>query len=99
MKQADLENERRLFKRDEEIYHQLKNVQKGLEAKRDRLLQKADEKKDDRNALRALQSRVDDVESSLERFLKSVIEICNSLYDDRQANKREQLKHLIDVSW
>lgn len=97
-KQFELDKERLLLEQDEEIYHNLKDVRKGLETKRERLIQKADERRNDGNALRALQNRVDNVEISLERFLKSVIEISNSLYDDREADKREQLKHLIDVS-
>lgn len=97
-KRVELERQRRLLQQDEDIRRNLKDVRIGLEAKKARLIQKEEEAQDQGSALQLLRLRVATVETSLGRFLAAVIEICDSLYDDRNKAKREQLKHLIDVS-
>jgi DNA repair ATPase RecN len=98
MKRSELERQRRLLHQDEETWRNLKDVRRGLEAKRARLIQKEEEAQDRGSALDALRQRVKAVEGSLARFLTLVIEICDSLYEDRDRSKSMQLKHLVDVS-
>ena len=95
-KKATLQRETRLLQSDEEICGQLDDVREGLEAKLAKLVEAEEE--NEATSLASLRGKIDSTEASLSRFLASLIQTSNSLYSDRDSEKREQLRHLIDVS-
>lgn len=98
IKRAELERQRRLLYQDEDLCKNLREMQRGLEARKARLIRKEEEAQDHGSALGALRQRVKAVEESLAGFLSLVIEMCDNLYEDRDKSKSMQLKHLVDVS-
>lgn len=97
-KRQDLQEEQNRLEQDEAIWHQLQEVEKGLEMRKLRLIEKENQRRTPGDLTQTMQNKINTVEENINELLSSLISISDSLFSEEEGDKRRQLRHLIDVS-
>ncbi|UZJ51576.1 hypothetical protein CBS101457_000896 [Exobasidium rhododendri] len=102
-KRNDLQKEQNLLRQDEETWRQIRNVQKGLELRREKLRRKRDQREDPESVIVSLKRDAVALESSTKSLMATLMLFCDNLFEedkeisDVKARRGYQLRHLIDV--